>query len=329
MTSACVTSPEPPSAAPTFPPDETPPPPPTTLIYVDRTTLKAYDLKTGAAEVIADLPSADVAVSPDGALYAVVEETDPRGSTHEGFRRPAIVIAGTSGTQAPDDLGPGRSPVWDPDSSALAAVLPAGRTESMAIYKLPGGPPVLTGDPETLWTIVGWHGDELIAIGARSGVVALPTVRSETRSPFTDEPRALGIQPSELWGVSPAGTQYVAIRGRGAVIEGEGAARRIDVDAALGDGTWSFDGATIGVVFIEGPATGLGLIDVATGQVRDVADGQRAQGNVVWALDGQTFAFVRVDPERRSRLEAMVCASSTECSSAFSWDEGIRLLAFR
>ena len=268
-------------------------------------------------------------MSPDGKLFVVVDEGDPRGSDHEGFRQPFLRIASTSGAEIPSDFGPGRSPVWAPNSAALAAVTPRGPRESIAIFEIPGGPPVLPGGPDRQWTIVGWQGDELVAIGAESGVVALPTVTSDTKSPFTDDPRRLRIQPAELWGVSPIEPRQLVIGARGAVIAGPDGTRETDVDAALGDGAWSFDGKTIAVAFIEGPQTSLGLIDVASGEVRAVADGKRAQGNVVWALDGKTFAFVRVDPEQRGRLEAMVCTTSTECKSAFSWDEGVHLLAFR
>jgi hypothetical protein len=51
---------------------------PTRLIHVDRTTLKSYDLESGETSEIAQLPSTDVAVSPDGRAYrayVVVRET--------------------------------------------------------------------------------------------------------------------------------------------------------------------------------------------------------------------------------------------------------------
>lgn len=318
--SACTPSNQEPQTAPTFAPDAEVGPP-TALIYVDGTSLRSYDLATGATEVIAELPSADVAVAPNGRLFVVVEERDPRGPGPEGFREPFLMIASTGGDEIPSELGPGRSPEWAPGSNAVAAIEPTPQGETIVIHQLPGGRVATPAPADELWSIVGWHGDEVVAIGSRSGVVALPSSSGELR--------ALNAEPSELWGVSPDGSRHVVVGARGGVIAGPGGRQQIDVNAAFGDGAWSFDGATIAVVFIEGPRTGLGLIHVATGEVREVADGKRAQGNVVWALDGKTFAFVRVDAERRSRLEALVCTSSTECTSAFSWDEGVRLLAFR
>ncbi|MDQ3963912.1 MAG: hypothetical protein M3277_08395 [Actinomycetota bacterium] len=310
----------PPEAVPTFPPDA-PIPPPEALIYVDRRSLKSYDLASGASELITELPSADVAVSPDGRLLAAVEESDPRGPGPEGFRAPQVVIAGTGADEIPSELGPGRAPEWAPNSAAVAVIEPTAHAETIAVYQLPGGKITTTAPGNESWSIVGWSGDEIVAIGARSGVVAIPT--------STDEPRRVDAEPSQIWGVSPIASRHVVVGGRGGFISGSGPRRVVDVNAALGDGTWSLDGATIGVVFIEGPQTRLGLIDAASGQVRHVSAGRRAQGNVVWALDGKTFAFVRVDAERRGRLEAVVCSTATECTPAFSWDEGVRLLAFR
>lgn len=302
-------------------PSETPIAPPQALIYVDGTSLRSYDLGSGASEVITKLPSADVAVAPNGNLFVVVEERDPRGPGPEGFRQPFLMIASTSGPETPSELGPGRAPEWSPGSNAIAAIEPTPKGETIVVHQLPGGRIDTPAPGDELWSIVGWSKDEVVAIGSMSGVVAIPTASGEFR--------ALSLEPSQMWGVSPIESRHVFVGGRAGVIAGPGGPEQIDVNAALGDGTWSHDGRTIAVALIQGPATGMALIDVATGQVREVAGGVRAQGNVVWALDGKTFAFVRVDPEKRGRLEAMVCTTSTDCTSAFSWNEGVRLLAFR
>lgn len=301
-------------------PSDTPPAPPTRLLYVDRTTLKSYDLASGASELITELPSADVAVSPDGRLLAVVEETHPQGVGPEGFRRPRVLITGTTQDEIPSELGPGRAPEWAPNSTAVAVIETTARGETIAIYQLPGGKITLPAPSDELWSLVGWSGEEIVAIGSRSGVIAFPT--------DSGEPRSLKPPPAQLWGVSPVESRHVVISGRAGVIAGPGGRVQLDVPAALGDGGWSHDGRTIAVTLIRGTRTQLALIDVASGADRVVLDGKGAQGNIVWALDNKTFAFVRVDPEKKGRLQAVVCTTSTECSVAFSWDEGARLLAF-
>lgn len=96
----------------------------------------------------------------------------------------------------------------------------------------------------------------------------------------------------------------------------------------MGDGAWSPDGSTIAVVQVgEGPSRVL-LIDGGTGEVRTVDEGNGAQGNVVWSHDSQTFAFVRVDPENKLKLQAVVCGASGACQPGFSWDRGVLLLGF-
>ena len=157
--------------------------PPTRLLYVDRTELRSFDLGTGASELIVELPSADVAVSPDGNYFAVVRETDPRGSTEEGFRTPEVFLGDVTSGRELAALGPGRSPHWHRDSSRVAVIEPAAAGERIVVYDTNGERLDLPGRAAPLWTIVGWMGDEVVAIGGGAGGGPPPhdpyTARSE------------------------------------------------------------------------------------------------------------------------------------------------------
>ena len=77
-----------------------------------------------------------------------------------------------------------------------------------------------------------------------------------------------------------------------------------------------------------GPGSGdrLGVIDVGANEVEVVPDSQGAQGNVVWGPDG-SFAYVRTDPGKPAKLQAVLCSEDLSCEPAFSWRGRVALLA--
>ena len=292
----------------------------TELLYLRDKELVAYDLASGTQTDITELPTPDVAVSPDGLLLVAVEEGSPEGPGPEGYREPRLVVASTGGDETPSELGPGRSPVWAPSSAAVAAIAPTDRGESIVIYNLPGAASATTAPDDERWSIVGWRGTDVVAIGSRSGVVAIPTTGAE--------PTPLSIPPSDLWGVSPTGATHLAVEGDEVRIAGATNERLRGLDATLGDGSWSWGGGHVAVALLDGPG-GLALIDVARADVTDIPEGVGAQGNVVWSATGDRFAFARVDPAHRGRLQAVTCTLDDKCDELFSWGRGVRLLAFR
>ena len=262
-----------------------------------------------------------MAVSPDGLLLVAVEEASPQGPGPEGYREPRLVIASTAGDQIPSELGPGRAPVWASNSSAVAAIAPTKRGETIVVYNLPGTSSPTAAPDDERWSIVGWRNTDIIAIGSRSGVVAIPTTGGDIT--------ALEVPPSKLWGVSPNGAEQLVVAGRTARLAGGGREPLEGLKGTLGDGTWSWGGEHIAVAVIDDGPGSLALIDVARGKVTDIKEGKGAQGNAMWAENGERFAFVRIDPVQRGRLQAVTCALDTRCDPLFSWGRGVRLLAFR
>ena len=326
-----------PTPEPVFSPDPAPEPP-GELLYVQGSTLKVYDLEAGASKTITELPRADVAVSPDGKLLVAVQETATEaehGSEEgdgdegegegpaedpEGFTAPELVVASTSGPEVPSVLGPGRSPVWAANSAAVAAIAPQEGAEAIVVYELPGQA-VTTGATGDHWAMVGWQGQEVVAIGARTGVIAA--------APGTERVSKLRVAPSSLWGVSPAG-DGVLTAGAGEIHLGAARSITVDIDGAFADGSWSWEGSHIAAVVLRDGGRGhLVLIRASNGKIEEVKAGLGAQGNVVWSHDGTTFAFVRVHPKAPRQLQAVVCTIELECEPTFSWGQGVQLLAFR
>lgn len=322
-------TPEPmPRPAPSFTTDADPsitpeptPSGPSELLFLRGRELVAYDLATGTETAITELPSPDVAVSPDGKLLVATVEGHPQGPGPEGYREPLLVVASTSGPETPSELGPGRAPVWAPNSAAVAAIAPTDAGESIVVYNLPGTPNSTPAPDDESWSIVGWHGTDVVAIGSRSGVVAVPSAGGDIRP--------LRVAPSNLWGVSPTGEEYLAIEGGEVRIAGTGGQPLEAIDGTLGDGTWSGDGGHVAVSILQGNRSSLAVIDVARARVTSIEEGRGAQGNVVWAAGSERFAFVRVDPANRGRLQAVTCTPEGSCEELFSWVRDVRLLAFR
>jgi WD40-like Beta Propeller Repeat len=324
---------------------------PSELVYVKGTSLFLYDLDSDRRHKVAELPSADVAVSPNGKKYAVVDETSPAGSTSEGFRKPVLRLGSLQG-QDTRELGPGRSPLWSPDGKYVAAIAKARGVFSCDAR--PGDPRRTTTCRETelvvaywvarndrqrialsadRWSLIGWTAaDQILATSLifENVVLGYPGASSE-------EAETLNLEPAEVWGVSPSEYTLLVVRdGRTFFASpGVGEGATVDLDGALlGDGAWSPDGKQVAAVSIQqlaegSPRSKVVVVDVATGKVEAVPRSKNAQSAAVWSQGSDFFAYVRVDPARASKLQAVLCSTELDCDTLFSWGQGVALLALR
>ncbi len=327
---------------------------PITLFYADHTTLLAYDLHTGKRRELAALPSADIAVSPDGRRYAYVRETSPAGSGPEGYRRPYIDVGSTSGG-ASHTAGPGRSPLFSPDGTRLAAITEdrgvsacAGvRSGRPAKGRCPSAERVVayrTGRPAApfsvvlgynRWSLIGWSSTRRLVAGS----LIQPRVYLGFPGASPQQQRPVSASPSEVWGVSPAAPLLLRVRGTRAALEplpfgSPPPASAVHLSGALlGDGAWSPAGNTIVATAVHrhgtSVATTLVDIDVTSGRARTVPHSAGAEGQVVWDAGGRSFVYAQVDPRDRARLQAKLCTSHLVCHKLFGWGEGVQLLALR
>lgn len=282
----------------------------TYLVYVRKHRLRGFDLGSGQHVELGTVPGPDVVLSPDGQRVAVVTDLDPGGDP-EGFSDPQISVATIDGDDA-TALGPGRSPRWSPDGVRIAAITDDG----IVSYDVgtTGATPVLEGE---VWSLFGWSGEQVAAVGPDGASLTAPG----------DEPRFLRLAPSTVWGISPTGPAAIVAEESTATVVGNDSETDIDLEGALGDGSFAPDGSKIAAVVI-GSGTALVVIDPDTGTTRYPPEGAGAQGNVVWAADSQSFAFVRVNPDDRLELQAVVCSRQLMCEPAFSWGQGVTLLGF-
>jgi hypothetical protein len=319
-------------AGPPGPPgSDSRPPESHALYFLRRASLSSFELSGRKEDVLGDLASSDAAMSPDTHHLVVVREGSPLGPSAEGYREPELVLMSPGGT-ASEPLGVGRTPMWSADGRRVAAIAPASGEECAGVETEGtgcGGEKVISYDPSrpgpagrviagpaAAYSLLGWAGDEILALRA-PGVTVLGD-------------HELPLEPAEVWGASPDGDALLRANADAASFLDVSTGRplaRVDLDgAALGDGAWSFDGANIGVVLVRAAGTRLALIDSGTGAVVDVPDSSGAQGQVVWTANSSRFAFVRVDPADAGKLQVVTCTIGLDCRSLFSFRQGVRLL---
>lgn len=284
--------------------------PVTVLVYVRKGSVRGFDVKTGRDIGLRAVPGPDVVLSPDGDRVAFVIDLAP-GTDPEGFGEPQITVADIEGDEE-IVLGPGRSPRWSPDGHQIAAITDDG----VAFYEVATTTrtTVLKGDD---WSVLGWSGDRVVAVGPGGAVLAAPD----------REPAGLGLPPAWVWGVSPVDDTVISVEGEHPRVVNDDSSIVLDIEGTLGDGAWAPDGSSVAVVLVGGRSR-LITLDPASGAVRYPEEGLEAQGNVVWSGDSQTFAFVRVNPDDRLELQAVVCSRELTCEPTFSWAQGVMLLGF-
>jgi hypothetical protein len=310
-----------------------------TLFYLKGTTLTSVDVESGRHSKLAELPSADVAMAPDTTQFVVVEETSPLGPDPEGFRDPQLRL-GLTEDGGSTDLGAGRAPLWAPDGTAVAAIAPVegeacpgvetegegcAGTEEVVSYDLeePDVPGKTIAGPALGYSLLGWSGETVLSLRA-PGVAVLGN-------------EELPFPPAEVWGASPAGEIFLHVDDDGARftrVDAQAPAAEVDLNgASLGNGRWSFDGRTVAVELLEPVgariSSSLALINAATGSLEQVPEGQGAQGQVVWSSNSDRFAYTRIDPDNRAKLQVVACTVALNCRPLFSFREGITLLGLR
>lgn len=305
------------------------------LLYMDGRTLHRFDVEAGD-EKLDKLPSPDVAATLDGARLAYVVGAVEAPDDEDFIASPEIRIYEVeSGNDV--TIGGGLSPFWHPDGTRLAYLEPnAARVcegESCS-----GSSNVVIADLETeerktvvadgRWSLVGWWGERLLVVD-QEGEPATVAVSED------GETETLPVAPSEVWGAAPDGGPVV--RSVGDRVEFLSPDRfevlaTVDLDGRLlGRGTWSPTSEELSAALLDrGRFTSqLVLIDLNTQDPVSLDASRGATGEVVWAVDGDAYVYVRSTGPQGLMLEAVYCAraSSNVCDPLFSWRRGVKLLS--
>ncbi len=303
------------------------------LLYLDGNDLRTFDLATGRDRFLAQAPSTDATATPDGDRIAYVVSSSP-GPTDEDFIAvPELQIADVS-SGALSDAGAGFSPMWSPDGSRLAALVPAEArgcegetclgTVSAAVIEPATGDRTTVVEPGRM-SLLGWWGDRLL--------IGLQDPPSVIASSVDGSLERLDFVPNEVWGPAPNGDSLLVVdedSARFARPDSPAIADSVPLDGLmLGEGAWAPNSSEVAAVGLGRGGSQIVLLGPHDGRPRPVARSGGAQGQIVWAPDSGSFVFARSIGGRGLRLQALHCRMRNEvaCSPLFSWGRGVRLLA--
>ena len=299
------------------------------LLYLERKELVQRDLATDETESLGKLPVGGATASPDGSAVAYV--VDEGASDEEDFvADPELHVRALEGG-GDTTVGPGLSPAWHPSGERLAYLEP-GEARECEGEVCEGSSSVVVADlireeRRTLlrdgrWGLFGWAGDDLLAAEIDDSAQAPEIIAVSPDGEIRPE----GFPPSELWGAAPDGSLLVVVEGGRTALAPVGGGAPVEIElggGVLGEGSWSPSADRFGAVLLAGPNSTLVLVDT-TGGVTEVQGSRGAAGPVLWGPDGASFVYVR---QRGLRLEAVHCASASDCETLFDWPRGITLLA--
>jgi dipeptidyl aminopeptidase/acylaminoacyl peptidase len=310
------------------------------ILFVRRTSLMLFDAAAGEEKNIADLDSADVTASPDGALVSYVSSLG--GDKEDFVSKPELTLLEIS-SGATTRIGSGLAPTFSPSGDLLAYSQPIGprRCEGEVCS---GNVRVMAGSPgqdahELLgpgrWVTLGWAGERLMVVDQDDPAeVQLVSPSSGSVS--------LGVAPPAVWGGSPSGDRILLVSANTAELRGfgddglESKSTLVALQGTLGQGAWSPNGDMVAGALIGPPKGGIPETDLVTIATRDVPGGRvttvpgssGAAGQVLWSEDGESLVYVKSAPPRGLNLQAITCLRPPEgpCRGQFSWKRGVTLL---
>ena len=302
------------------------------LLYLDGRDLRSFELKTGRDRLLGRAPSTDAEVSPDGTHVAYVVASSPTPGDEDFIASPELrVVEVTTGKSS--TVGPGFSPLWSPDGTLLAALVPADDrncegetclgTVAAAVFDPDSGERTAVAGPGQM-SLLGWWGERLL--------VGLQDPPAAVAASVDGSVERLGLVPNEVWGPAPDGGSIFVINGDSAhfeVPESSDEAEAVPLEGlVLGEGAWAPDSETVAAVGLRARGSELVLVEPQMPGLQPVPDSEGAQGQVVWAPDSASFVFTRSIGGRDLRLEAVHCTRSEgiDCERLFSWGRGVRLL---
>ena len=313
-----------------------------TLTYLRGSRIVTRAFGSDAEHLGVDLHTAGVAASGSGWLaYVVPQKGSASGEDGDFVRRPELhLLQLTSGEDL--KIGLGFAPLWRADGTKVAFLRPnrarrcdgescAGKVRVLVVA--PGEPARSISGSGHLH-LLAWEGDRVLVSDDRH-VTSTTSLSAAGGSPFS-----IAVPPSEIWDASPDGNLLLTVAPGELNFTGlrEGRltadVRSVPIPGSiLADGSWSAGSSKLaGVLRKRNGRSRLSFLSPDRAPV-PVPDSAGAMGNVVWDRAGDSFAYVAVDANHRSRLQAILCRprppGAEVCRRWFSWAQGVSLLELR
>ena len=298
------------------------PPPPsaprvaaTSALYLSDDTLARLDFNTGTARPIGRTPTTDVYASESSPWIAYVVAGDGAQGGEDFLAEPELRAINTA-TEASTEIGPGFNPLWNPTDTRLAYLRPIVRREcssercegllEVMVYDVESKASTVLTEPGR-FNLLAWSNDRVLAADESDLAVTL-SLGSK------DDVQRLDVEPSHLWDASPDGRWLLRSASDGATLIdlGSGRERALSIgQGVLADGAWSPDSKHIvaGMLNEARTKTRALLIDIPSGEVREITDELPGILSLTWTPDAGQFGFLTfVDGSDRTELN--LCSST-------------------
>jgi len=286
----------------------------TSALYLSDDTLGRLDFKSGTVEPIGQTPTTDVYASEGTPWIAYVVAGDGAQGGEDFLAEPVLRTINVA-TEATTEIGPGFNPLWHPTDTRLAYLRPIERRQcsgercdglfEVVVYDADSKASTVLTEPGR-FNLLAWSGDRVL-VADESDLAVTLSLGSK------DDVQGLNLEPSELWDASPDGRWLLRSTSEGSTLVDldTGRERALSMGrGVLADGAWSPDSKHIvaGVLNEARTKTRALLIDVPSGEVREVTDELPGILGVTWTPDARQFGFLTF-VDRSNRTELNLCSS--------------------
>lgn len=286
----------------------------TSALYLSDDTLARLDFNSGTERPIGRTPTTDVYASESSPWIAYVVAGDGAQGGEDFLAEPLLRAINTA-TEASTEIGPGFNPLWHPTNTRLAYLRPTVRRQcsgerceglsEVVVYDAESRASTVLTEPGR-FNLLAWSDDRVLAADESDLSITL-SLGSK------DDVQRLDLEPSELWDASPDGRWVLRSASDGAALVDlhGGRERSLSLDeGVLADGAWSPDSKHIvaGVLNKARTKTRALLVDVPSGEVREITDELPGILGMTWAPDARQFGFLTF-VGRSNRTELNLCSS--------------------
>lgn len=286
----------------------------TSALYLSDDTLARLDFNSGTARPIGRTPTTDVYASESSPWIAYVVAGDG-AQGGEDFLAEPVLRAINVATEASTEIGPGFNPLWHPTDTRLAYLRPIARRQcsgerceglfEVVVYDAESRASTVLTDPGR-FNLLAWSGDRVLTADESDLAVTL-SLGSK------DDVQRLDLEPSNLWDASPDGRWLLRSASDGATLVDldNGRERPLSIgQGMLADGAWSPDSEHIvaGMLNEARTRTRALLIDIPSGEVREITDELPGVLGATWTPDARQFGFLTF-VDQSDRTELNLCSS--------------------